>query len=76
MLRAKEIREMRRLAGVSIRRAAKAAGVSDGTVVNFESGRSRPTVQQLALLGELYAQEIQDRLQRLWKLLSLVGENG
>jgi DNA-binding transcriptional regulator YiaG len=72
MLRAKEIREMRRLAGVSIRKAARAAKVSDGTIVNFESGRSSPSDEQLALLGELYAQEIQGRLTRLWKLLSLV----
>jgi transcriptional regulator with XRE-family HTH domain len=69
MLRHQELRETRVLAGVSIRHAAKAAGVSHTQLANYESGKVAPATKQLALLGDFYAQEIQDRLARLWKLL-------
>jgi len=72
MLRPQEIREMRELAGVTVRRAAKAARVSHGQLGNFENGKAVPTTKQLALLGSFYAKEIRDRLKRLWKLIGLI----
>jgi transcriptional regulator with XRE-family HTH domain len=73
MLRHQEIREMRELAGVSVRQAAKAAGVSHGQLGNFESGKAVPTTKQLAMLGKCYSVEIRGRLVRLWKLIGLMS---
>jgi DNA-binding transcriptional regulator YiaG len=73
MLSARDLREMRDLAGTTIPQAAKTIGVSVGCVWNFEHGKTKPTDEQLARLGTFYAKAIGKRLTRLWRLTGVTS---
>ena len=69
------LRELRELAGVTIGQAAKAAGVSFGTLWNFEHGKTVPTVRQISILEVFYVAKLNARGKRIITLLQAEREN-
>lgn len=65
------LRELRKLANVTIERAAKSAGVSFGTLWNFEHGKAIPTQEQISTLEGLYVAEIKGRQNRSQQLIEV-----
>ena len=55
-------REMRILANMSVADVMKAMSVSDATVYYWENGKTKPTVEKLLKLSELYGCSVDDLL--------------
>jgi transcriptional regulator with XRE-family HTH domain len=67
---------MRELAGVTARRAAKAARASHGHIGNIESGKAVPTEKQLTRLLQFYTAGVRARMERLAKLVESIRASG
>jgi transcriptional regulator with XRE-family HTH domain len=66
------VKDLRKCAGVTLREAAKAAGVAASTILLVERGHAHLTERQAELLGRLYAKRLTER-NRLLEELSAVA---
>jgi transcriptional regulator with XRE-family HTH domain len=66
----KQLRELRELADVTISRAAKVAGVSFGTLWNFEHDKAVLRDRQISTLIALYLRKFDSRTKRISRLLA------
>ena len=63
------LKDLRKLAGVSIEKAADVCGVSVGTLWNVENGKTALVGDQVAKVLAFYISEARFRLDRVEKLL-------
>lgn len=57
-------KEMRLAANLSVLDVQKAMNISDATIYYWESGKTRPTVNNLLKLAELYGCSVDDLLKK------------
>lgn len=67
------VEDLRKCAGVTLREAAKAAGVAPSTILLVERGQGRLTDQQVESLGNFYAQRLAQRGKRMRELLGTIA---